>query len=239
MATPELTRSGRRQRIGGYAALFEAGAFVFGFLMAVTVLSDYTTADPTPAESVAFLVDHEFALFLWYLVILIAFGVALVPLVLALYERLRDAEPLLAQASAAFGLIWAGLVLAAGMVANVGLDTVSDLEGSDPGSAETVWSALDSVENGLGGGNEVVGGVWVLLVSVAALRTAVLPRGLGYLGIVSGAAGIVTVIPGLTDVGAIFGLGLIAWFAWAGVTLLRADGPRDARSVQRLDPDRV
>ncbi len=73
----------------------------------------------------------------------------------------------------------------------------------------------------LGGGNELVGGMWILLVSVAAWGSKRLPKGLNVLGVISAAAGLITLIPGLSDVGMIFGLGSIAWFAWTGVVLLR------------------
>jgi hypothetical protein len=64
--------------------------------------------------------------------------------------------------------------------------------------------------------------VWILLVSLAAWSTKRLPRGLNILGIVSAVAGLITLIPGLSDVGMIFGLGSIAWFAWTGIVLLRS-----------------
>jgi len=209
------------QGIGGVAALVEAATFIIGIAMFVTLLSDYTTGDPTPAESVAFLVDHQPGLYIWNVIIFIVFGLFLVPTVLALYERLSSRTPMLAQASAAFGLVWAGLVLAAGMITNIGIGTIADLNETDPAGAETVWSALDAVQNGLGGGNEIAGGVWVLLVSLAALRSGALPTAMNYLGIISGVAGLVTVVPALEDVGAVFGIGLIVWFVWLGLTLLR------------------
>lgn len=225
----------RRQQIGGVAALSAAATFVFGFALFATLLSDYTTGDPTAGESVAFLADNEAALYVWNLVIFIVFGVVLVPLVLALHERVRSGAPFLARAALAFGLIWAGLVIAAGMIANIGLATVTDLYDTSPVQAESVWSALDAVQNGLGGGNEVVGALWVLLVSRAAMTTDTLPRALSWLGVVAGAAGIVTVVPVLEEVGAVFGLGLIAWFAWAGVVLLRTSGSQPGPR----DPDRA
>ena len=221
----------QRQKSGGVAALIAASTFLFGIAMFVTVLADYTTGDPTPEESVAFMVDNQAALYVWNLVIFIVFGIALVPVVLVLRDRLMGLSPALSQAAGAFGLIWAGLVLAAGMVSNIAIGTVADLHETDPAGAELVWSALDSVQNGLGGGNEIVGGVWVLLVSVAALKTAALPRTLNYLGIVAGAAGLLTVIPALEAIGAVFGIGLIVWFVWVGVILLRDDAhPDESRS---------
>ena len=218
------------QRTGGAAALIAAATFLFGIVMFATVLTDYTTGDPSPEESVAFLIDNQAAVYLWNLVIFIGFGIALVPVVLALRERSMAGSAVVSQAGGAFGLIWAGLVLAAGMVSNVAIGTVVDLHGSDTAQAATVWSALDSVQNGLGGGNEIAGGVWVLLVSWAALKTAALPRALSYLGMVSGAAGLATVVPALEAIGGVFGIGLIVWFAWVGILLLREEPSGDLSS---------
>jgi hypothetical protein len=225
-----------RNRIAGIAALIEAATFVFGIVMFATVMSDYTTGDPTPAESVAFVADNQVALYVWNSVILILFGIVLVPLALALHDRLKSGSPALAQTATAFGLIWAGLVIAAGMITNIGLGTVADLNDTDPAAAEPVWSALDSVENGLGGGNEIAGGIWVLLVSVAALRAGLFSKAVNYLGIVSGVAGLVTIIPPLEVVGAVFGIGLIVWFTWIGIVMIREDSGAAATSSSTASP---
>ncbi|KAA3640760.1 MAG: hypothetical protein DWP92_02420 [Armatimonadetes bacterium] len=44
-------------------------------------------------------------------------------------------------------------------------------------------------------------------------------RWVNYLGVVMGVAGLVTVVPALEEVGAVFGLGLIVWFTSVGITL--------------------
>lgn len=213
------------QKAGGVAALVAAGTFVFGLALFVTAMSDYATGDPTAAESAAFVAEHETTLFVWQLVILIVFGLALVPLVVALHERLSAPAPTLSRIATPLGFVWVGLVIAAGMIANIGQSTVADLYATDPAQAATVWLAFDLVQNGLGGGNELAGGVWVALVSVAALRTRALPRGVAVLGVLTGASGIVTFLPALEEVGAVFGLGMIAWFVWVGVVLLRTAPP--------------
>jgi len=218
-----------RQRVGGVAALVEAATIVVGIGLFATMLSDYATGDPTPGESVEFLVDNEAALYIWQLITLIVFSIVLVPLTLALHERLKAGSPALTQTATAFGLIWAGLLLAGGMIANIAVGTVADLAATDAGQAEAVWSSLDSVQNGLTGGIEIAGSIWIILVSWAALRSGTLPRSLNYLGLVSGAAGLVTVVPPLEEVGLIFGLGLIVWFVWLGVVMLRTD-PQPTRT---------
>ena len=95
---------------------------------------------------------------------------------LALHERLDGKNSALARTATVFGLIWAVLVIASGMIYNVGIETVIAISANDPSQAATVWLAIASVFNGLGGGVEVVGGIWVLLLSVAALRNGGLPR---------------------------------------------------------------
>ena len=211
------------QKMGGVAALIEAATFVVGFALFFTLMapSGYGSTDGDPVQSVAFLADNQAILYIWNLIIYVLFGIFLVVLALALYERLKAGAPAMAQTATAFGLIWAGLVIASGMVANISLGTVVDLYGKDPAQAASVWLALSSVEEGLGGGNEIAGGLWVLLVSWAALWARGLPRALNYLGMVIGVSGLLTVVPVLEVLGAVFGLGLIVWFVWLGIVMLR------------------
>ena len=209
-------------RSGAIGALVAAATFTFGIVLYLTSLSDYTDGDLTPAGSVDFLTSHQTTLYAWYLVIFLIFGVAIIPLGRVLHRRLADVSPQLADIGAVFAYIWAGLMFATGMLSNIGIAAVADLDETDPAAATALWSSIDTVTEGLGGGNELVGGMWILLVSLAAWGTKRLPTGLNALGIASGAAGLVTLVPGLSDVGGmVFGPGSIAWFAWVGIVLLR------------------
>jgi hypothetical protein len=208
-------------RAGAIGGIVAAAAFIFGIALFVTSLSEYTDGDATAAESVDFLVSHQTTLFVWYSIMFLVFGVAIIPLARSLRERLVDVSPELADIGAVFAFIWAGLMFATGMTHNIGLAAVADLDETDPAAAEALWSSISTVTDGLGGGNELVGGMWILLVSLAAWSSKRLPKGLNVLGIVSASAGLVTLVPGLSDVGMIFGLGSIAWFAWTGIVLLR------------------
>ena len=233
-ATTEMTRrpdhsSGRLQRIGGAAALLAAGTFGYGIAMFATSLADYTDPDATPAESVDFLVGHQGQLLAWYIGIFIVFGAALVPLALALRQRLVDRAPILANTATVFAAIWAALMYATGMISNIGIETVADLADTDPDQAASVWSAIDTVTNGLGGGNELVGGIWIGLVSIAGLATIRLPRWLNVVGLTTAAAGLVTVVPAFEAVEMVFGLGSIVWFIGTGIALIRNHGEFEVR----------
>ncbi len=87
---------------------------------------------------------------------------------------------------------------------------------------------------GLGGaGGEILGGLWVLLVSWAALRTGGLPKMLGWLGVAIGLVGVVSVVPALRDAGMVFGMLQIVWLAWTGIVMLRTTEPAVERVASR------
>jgi hypothetical protein len=117
------------QKMGGVAALIMAATFVVGIALLFTLLvpAGYFAADVDPVQNAAFLADNQTVMFVWYLTIYVVFGVFLVALALALYERLKAGSPAMAQTATAFGLIWAGLMFARGMVANIGSGVVVDL----------------------------------------------------------------------------------------------------------------
>jgi hypothetical protein len=208
------------QKMGGVAALINAAAYIIGMGLAFTLLAPIMAAEP--AEYVAFLANNRGLMEIWHLIIYLVAGVFMVPLVLALHERLKDGAPVLMQMATAFGLVWVATVISSGMIIVNDVGVLADLQAKDPAQAATVWLALSAVENGLGGAIELPGGLWVLLTSLAALRSASLPKALNYLGLLVGAAGIVTVIPQFAAAGSVFGLGAIVWFLWVGVVLLRS-----------------
>jgi len=153
----------------------------------------------------------------------LVFGVSLIFLSLALYERLKAGSPALIQAVTTFGLIWAVLVIVMGTLTINDLSTVVRLYGENPAQSATVWLTLDSVENGLGnnGGETMVNALWFLLLSWVALRARELPRVLNYLGVVTGVAGILSVVLALPALTAVYAFGLIIWLVWLGIFMLR------------------
>src|SRR5450759_74955 len=212
------------QKMGGIAALIGAATNLLGAVVFVTLLAPkgLGSTDSDPGKTVALLADNQSAMRAFNEIIFLAFGVALIFLSLALYERLKAGSAVLAQAATIFTLIWAVLVIVVGTLSINDLSTVVKLHGENPAQAATVWLALDSVETGLGagGGETIVSALWFLVRVWAALRARALPRLLIYLGVVTGVAGILSVLA-LTGLQAVYGLGLIIWFAWLGIVMLR------------------
>ncbi len=225
------------QKMGGIAALTGAATNLLGLVVFVALLQPKGIGadDPDPGKIVALLADNEAAMRVWYQIIFLAFGVCVLFLSLALHERLKSGAPAMALAVTIFGLVYSVLVMVIGTLSIEDLNTVVRLHGENPARAETVWVTLTSVEDGLGagGGETIVVSLWLLLLSWTALRTGELPRLLNYLGIVIGGAGILSVVLGSLALMSVNGLGLIIWFTWLGIVLLRRR-PVPAGSDPRL-----
>jgi hypothetical protein len=210
------------QKSGGIAALYMAISHLIGIVIFIVILDYLSITDP--AQKLALNIENQTVVFSTNLLMYVFFGFALIVLSLALYDRLKSGAPALMQVATAIGIIWAGSLIASGMVANAGLATVVSIYAKDPAQAALTWQGIETVTNGLGNANgEILGGLWVLLVSLAALRVGGLPKGLNILGLLVGTVGIITIIPGLTDLVGVFGLGQIIWFVWLGIVLLRSD----------------
>ncbi len=212
------------QRIGGMAAVIHGAAYLVSIIFFVVLLSPTLNADTD--EYLAFVADNHVLMRASILIAYWLTGATVVILALALYERLKTSSPAMVPVATVFAIIWAGLCIGSANLMINDFGVVADLYGEDPAKAATVWSALEAVEIGIVSGNEIIGSLWVLLVSLAALRTGELAGGLNYLGIGLGAAGIFTsflsfVIPESKDLIMVFGLGMIVWSIWVGVIMLR------------------
>ena len=212
------------EKMGGIAALIGAATNILGAVVYATLLvpKGFGSTNPDPSRIVALLADNQSAMRLWYGIIYLVLGVCLIFLSLGLYELLKAGSPALARAVTIFGLIWAVLVIVVGTLSINDLSTVVRLYGENPGQAATAWLTLDTVETGLGagGGETIVSALWFLLLGWTALQARALPRVLSYLGVVTGVAGILSVLA-LTDLTAVYALGLIVGLAWLGIVMLR------------------
>ena len=218
------------QKMGGIAALYMAAAYIVGMIGFLTVVDVSGVADPV--QKVALMADNLAFLYIMHLIVYVVWGIFMVVLALALYERLKAGSPALVQTATVFGIFWGCVIIISGMIYNSGMENVVDLFGKDPAQAATVWLAIDSVLEGLAGGNEILGGIWILLLSWAALRAGELPKILNYLGVAVGVAGIISVVPALAEIFIfIFALGQIVWFIWLGIVMLRSNTSAAAASA--------
>jgi hypothetical protein len=224
----EMTNRSYRslQKAGGAAAFYLAASMLIA--MAYFLLIARIPDGASPAEKLATLATLRNGQYAMTLASYVVFGIALVVLAASIHARLGVGANAVMKIATPIAFIWSGLLIASGMVFNVGMESCLALMRSDPSQAAAIWTPVELVSSGLSGNGEIVGGSWMLLVSLAAMRTKRLPAALGILGIVVGAIGISSVVPALRDFAAGFGLGLTAWCTWLGVALLK--GGREVKA---------
>jgi hypothetical protein len=195
------------QKIGGIAALGHTAALVVGMVLSFTLM--FPLLDAAPDQAQKFLSGNPLLVHLWKWIVDWGSAITLVIMLLALYARLKPGAPALMQTSVVFGFLWAGLTIANSNLMLHNFGVVANLYGSFPAQA-AAWTAF-------------VRSLWVLLLSLAAVRTGGPTRAPCYMGVFLGVAGSLTMIPALAEaMFMIFGPGMIVWSAWVGIVMLRS-----------------
>lgn len=214
------------QRAGAAAAVFLALSYVLSFALAATLFS----SGGAPAERLDFLLSLRRPFEAWLLLYPLS-GLALGLLTQSMHERLAARAPAWMRLATPMGWIWAALLMLSGMVGILGLEAVGAVRASDPVQARSAWLAISVVQEALGGGIELVGGVWVLLIGAAAWQAGVWGRGRLAFGALVGVAGVLSAWPPLFEIVALFGLGQIPWFLLVAGALRSAP----AQGLRRAD----
>ena len=205
---------------GGYAGFYMGAAYAVAIVIFLVVLDYPSMVDP--ADKIGLLTRATGMIWASNLLLYVVFSPVLAVFVLAVHDLVRAAEGP-ARLGRVLGLIWAGLLIASGLVANAAIGPITALFASDQAAAIALWTATNAVADGLGGGaGEVAGGLMTALFSLAGLRSGTFPKVLAWLGFLVAALGLVSALPGLRDVGAGFGLAQIPWFIWVGIVLIRS-----------------
>lgn len=222
------------QKLAGVSAISEALIYIVAFIY-FGIFWAYPS-HRSPPEIMAYLAENHLTFSTMYFLMYVVFGVFLAVLVIGLHEKLKHTENPAIAIGSLFGVIWVGLVIASGMISNIGLAHAINLMDTSPEKAFDMWTIVSVITESLGGGNELVGGLWVLLVSVVALQAGEFSRTLNYLGLFVGVAGIATIYPHDTFT-EIFGVTQIGWFIWLGIWLLKETSNKSTRPTANASGD--
>lgn len=205
------------QKLAGISAIIEGLIYIAAFIY-FGIFWSYPI-DGSSMEKMTYMAENQIIFSMMNFLVYIVFGIFLSMLVICLHEKLKQTNNPAVSIGSIFGVIWVGLVIASGMISNIGIAHAIDLMNVNPDKALDLWVIISVITESIGGGNELVGGLWVLLISVVAIQACWLPRTLHYLGCFVGIVGIATVYPCeiFTE---IFGLSQIVWFFWLGICLL-------------------
>lgn len=195
-------------------------AIGFSLYFAVFAESGYLELSQDLAPQIKFLLENQALIHAWYLIIYVLFGLSLAVLSLSLHQVLKVKSSCISSLAYSLAIIWTGLVVASGMIATVGNHHVIDLLSHNFSAAETLWLTVQVLVDGVGGGNEIMGGSWLILVNYMALKQRMWPKLIISLGMITGTSGILTALPNMQVFEALFGFGCIVWFGGLSVVFL-------------------
>jgi hypothetical protein len=207
------------------SSLYMALAYVSGIIIFIIVLRyPELTSD---IDKLKMIVEMKSAVFATNIFLYVLFGPILVLFILFLKSQLRNNGTLLIEFSSTIGFIWAGSLVASGMISNAAIKPLAELLNESPEKAVHLWKILDSIPTGLGNGNgEILGGLMTLGFGIAMLMEADFNRGLGIFGILVGVIGIISLIPSLVDLCVVFGILQLVWFVLTGFSIIKLAGKK-------------
>lgn len=199
-------------RAAAWAAAFLGLSYLLSVALQATLFNP--GAGLSPAARMDFVLSQPRAWQAW-LLLYPAQGLAIGLLAQGLNERLGGHAPAWMRLATPLAWVWAAFVIASGFIGILGLEMLARQPGRE--ALLGAWLLLGVLQNALGGGNELLGGLWVLLIGAAAAQARAWGRGLMGWGALIGGAGVLSIWPPLQGAVMLFGLGQIAWFlalAW-------------------------
>lgn len=216
---PNLSNSFTLQKAGGLAAIGMALCYLTMAVIFFGVLSIPEQADTL--QKIQYYRQHHLLVASGYAIGYLLFGFLLAVLVLAVAARLPQPLSPLAQLASLFGRIWVVLMMVSGMSALLGLEQMFRLAETQPAAALAFFHVLALLSSTFGGGIELVGGLWVLLLSMASLQQQPAQKALHLLGLLVGMLGVATILHTVPYLKEGFGLTQLVWLLWSGAMLLR------------------
>lgn len=207
------------RRCGGIAAIGMALCYLAMALIFFGILSQPEQAEPV--QKIQYVAQHYVLVALGYAIGYLVFGFLLAVMVIAIPQQLPQPQSALLQIASLFGKAWVVLMMASGMIALVGLNSSVTLVDTDPVLAVTLFHVIGLMTHALGGGIEVVAGLWILLFSIAGLQQQPQKAKLHCLGLVTGSFAVLTLFHTLPFLKEAFGLSQLVWQLWFGLVLLR------------------
>lgn len=191
------------------------GLSYIGGIFVYLLLLQYDSAT-SASEQISIISSNPVLVHITTLHIYVVFSFGIILLATYLYLKLKEQQPILGLLSFITGIIWATILIASGFI-SMGITTLL-MNGTAASELVSAWQAIDIVSNALGGGNELMGGVFSGLLSLAMYKarfSGVVTSVLGALVLVGG---ILSALPYLVDIGiGVFVISQILWFfslAW-------------------------
>lgn len=224
------TKPSAQRKAGGIASLVCGLTYIFGFVLFFGLIE--APVDSTEISHLHFLLSQRDTFFMGYIVIGIVFSLGLILLNQSLLDTFKKTSPITAQFNSSLGNIWATFVLASTFIFLVSLPFLANYAETSEDNAIVVLNSVEIVVDALGGGIELLGALWVLIISYMGIKANRYAKIVHIFGVTAGVAGVLTLFSGLSFLEtvplfeaatAIFGLGQIVWFFALGIAMIKPD----------------
>ncbi len=208
-------------KVGALSPVLLTLIYMVGLVMNFTMLD--TTGISDSVGLIDFIAERQGLMYAWITLLYVVFGFVLIWLSVSLNVVLAEKDGKMAQFVLILGVIWSGLLIASGMVHNVGMGLSIKWLPNDPVAAANAYAVVRMVQDGLGGGNEIVGALWTLAISFMGHRYGLFDRWVNIMGFIIGFAGVLTIVPAWFDTSVmVFALGQMVWWIGLSKGLMRA-----------------
>lgn len=194
------------------AILINISCFVIGFWLLVSKFHYLHDKNLVPEEILEMLVLDRHCFIVWNLFVYAAFGVSLLYFTVNLFFYLKQRMPELAAGILIMGGVWSGFMLLSAGLAIELINSVVELHARNRDLAIDVWVIGSLLFESVGGGNELIGAIWVGLISYALPFRKSIIAGTKIIGYVAGVLGLCTLFDSSETFASLFGALLILWF---------------------------
>ena len=207
-------------KIASASAFTGAFLYIIGIVYFVFILK-YSDA-LVYSEKLILILENIVSVSIIYFLIYTFFGIVLITFSLKIYTSLRCENDFTAKFILSLGLIWSGLLIASGMIFNFGVYSISEIYPHNPNQAVIIFSTISIISEGIGGGNEIVGVLFRLLISLVIYKYNVFTKSIANIGLIAAFAGIASSIQVFSEItNGIFGFSQIIWFLMFGIHFLK------------------
>lgn len=197
------------KKLAAISAVYGGFSYIGGIFVYLQLLQ-YDSAT-SASEQISIISSNPVLVHITTLHIYVIFSFGIILLATYMYLKLKGQQPILGLLSLITGVVWATILIASGFI-SMGVTTLL-MNGTAASELISTWYAIDIVSNALGGGNELMGGVFTGLMSLAMHKTHFSSKSTSVLGVLVFIGGTISALPYLADIGiGIFVISQILWF---------------------------
>lgn len=187
-------------------------SFVFGLVLLISKFQYLQDENLSHVQILDMLLSDIHYFQSWNIVVYLIYGMSLLHLTVTLFFATKRTMPQIATGFLVVGSVWSGYMLCSGGIAISLINSISKIYKYNSELAVEIWISGSLVHESIGGGNELVGAIWLGLISYIYPKGKGLSMATKRFGYVVAFLGLCTLFDPYETFSSLFGVGLILWF---------------------------